>query len=1099
MNSHAYDIYIVGVSNLESALVAALLGKFSEHATICFPVHPNQLKFERHTANDIRTYIEKVEAPKDSGNNHPVDLQRPLRCNFVNISCELAQESFDLFKIAKENDNKLQQTIFRTINTGQTCVDDPSSIKVTSILEYIINDLGNTVTPELANAVWPAVVMASGSDVTLTNYLRHNGCDDEATAKQGADKWEEKHIQIAIQCASDWKKNEQVSAVHLVADLGSETIREQSKFDTTLDFAKLIVKDEQQYNVLSTPGLGNEAQENIDTLSKHWVFKTSDNAQGESDEIQSSEQPKHRFRFLHCERDRTLHSQPSLAETVIVEVLEDHYEAARFAALRCARKNYSRSASHPIDSIVIAYKESTQVEKQKRQITCIDVQYHSNEGSLKTIADSIKAPLSCVFTSGSVQSLIVSDTTGRSSATLSALADLLLNETLRNQRPVVACRSSFFRAFRLPAEYELDAQRTSPKSASTHATLDDAANNTQTQTGNDSIADWSTALKRNQYEQSVKWLSDLKGALDKSASDDSAQFSRISTNENDSTYWLRHIPELWDADGCSQRDTDTLSTLLSYEWRPTEPTLFLEYEHGKHREPTERNGWYKGVRRAPIKAVKLHFFYLNTVVLEWEIDHTKQNFPEYDSAPIIRSSYAPDLSAPPTGRPVEQTDLPFWEQLVTSKNTDRVSSIAGCLDQLHILRHVYSGFSADKDKEPHAFWHLALNSGTSQSSPDPAFSDSTERDSGLYRGEKASKNVEHVSGITLDILQQIVSAASSNESHTKLTSNVASILQSIGDDRAAHLTSMVVEGSLPELPAGQNFTRHLCTRLRMADYAGDSSFYDPAWEDEEAQQQLYTRWWNSGSLYSVADQGFAYLGTGDFALQQNHEITMRRHYYRMFLMVQFYAAVVQGFQARVSCATRSMETQPVKIDSDYIDLLPVFYKFRNQLWFNRLSSQVQANELFDMMSVNSRGMQEYEDLENQIAQTQAYWSDHKEREAESRARTLTAIALPVTIILALKSILEVDLKAAIVNVSKFNMPFDAFSVGWWWATGSLTVIGACKLCGVPAEIGSHLPRKSRQRVLLGIYWLQIVVCAVVAVPPLVYCAYSGVIRLLQII
>jgi len=231
---------------------------------------------------------------------------------------------------------------------------------------------------------------------------------------------------------------------------------------------------------------------------------------------------------------------------------------------------------------------------------------------------------------------------------------------------------------------------------------------------------------------------------------------------------------------------------------------------------------------------------------------------------------------------------------------------------------------------------------------------------------------------------------------------------------------------------------------------------------------------------------------------------MVRHYRRMFLLVQFYAAIVQGFQARVAAATRKMETERVKLTRDYVALLPKFYKFRNQLFFERLSSQLQANELFELMRSTSRGMQEYDSLEGQIERTQAYWDAYTERNAENRLRTLTAIGLPPAIMAGFNSLLKNDVWAQLkfVLYRYTNFLFDCScrpdiaacqntastitavpGKEWVWALASLLVIVVCRLGGLPSGIGGHLHSWWPKAMLHLVYWLPWLVLIAVIVEP----------------
>jgi len=704
--------YLVGVCDLETALIAKLLnGVTSNSATesvTCWPVLVNPLTLEG-SPDDIERALKSFFAS--------VSGDASLRVVSVNIDKQVVEQVCG--SRAFRNRQLIPEHIACPFVRKNPQSETESEL---TLLEQVVAHCPVQLSVSQTGLVQNAVCALYGQ---AERYVRETGDSIEDLC----------HLDLSIQQTAH-KNVTTENQGDFVRTLLAEILPEGSD--------SLLVTDRESV----TGKLLLKARESIDRLAKY------------------NEQGSHGFRlvFLNSGRDRILPGESWLNETVVVETpFDDHWFAAE-AALQVLKLNSALynigSADQPRrpDILVLAMVSRNGLIEQSA-LSLVGY-YHCDQGAtVKELASTLPAHIAVQYRLGRIGRLYCTDKTGIAAPLLSKLADSLLEETLRHQRPAVAFRSSFMRAFRLQAGYETGKLR-------------------------------NTAAVRKVFNM-------LCQQLVKQCETEGNAFKRKKTCPNDFAYWLRHIPPVWDGlapcDSGHSRDSRNIDQgMFSCEWTPPDSSLCI-----KHGSEGVNSGWFNHTLELRISAIRLHFFYLDTVMLEWEVELADDGKHWSCQHAIARfKRYATNANLPvATGNPPHgKTDqLPYWYRLLECVE-DTTLSVGACLDRLHMLRFASSGFAADTGFEPHAFWEIWLKSAADPSGPSS--------DRVLKRGATATRDIETASGFVAAIFDQFISAAFDNTRPKNIDSFVGD-LQCIGDDRAAHISSMVVAGDFPQMAHGR--------------------------------------------------------------------------------------------------------------------------------------------------------------------------------------------------------------------------------------------------------------------------------------------------------
>ena len=374
-----------------------------------------------------------------------------------------------------------------------------------------------------------------------------------------------------------------------------------------------------------------------------------------------------------------------------------------------------------------------------------------------------------------------------------------------------------------------------------------------------------------------------------------------------------------------------------------------------------------------IDDLRLHFAYLECLVLEWSVHLVPQPKPTDD---------------PPSGRRL-------WRELVAQPDGDRLT-LAEIVDLENALQWLFSTFVTQPGE---SLGKRVLHQLVDEETKTPITHQ-------VWGGA-----VEHAAleGWVGALLHRALRQLDPGWSHGD-----AAQLEVLNDNRAWLQTSIALVGDEPVHAAAREELTALLARLRMADAYGNGFAYGPEFARGELAEGSYTRFDGQGSRFLVADHAFAYVGFGDYALQPIHEVQMPQLYGRMWLVALVYLAVVRAFHTRV---TRSLEGWPpgpgeIELPADYRTLERRLLVFTNTLWFHELTGQIQGVQLFAKMREQTRVESEFDLLNAEIAQLNQHVESVTERAGERRLRLLTQLGIPVAAFTGFLALAPANLKPA---------------------------------------------------------------------------------------
>ncbi|SDE65583.1 hypothetical protein SAMN05421720_109154 [Rhodospira trueperi] len=235
------------------------------------------------------------------------------------------------------------------------------------------------------------------------------------------------------------------------------------------------------------------------------------------------------------------------------------------------------------------------------------------------------------------------------------------------------------------------------------------------------------------------------------------------------------------------------------------------------------------------------------------------------------------------------------------------------------------------------------------------------------------------------------------------------------DDRARVVTSVVAHGAQPCSPRGKADFDVMLARLTTVDGHGTAHTCDPAAAVKEVEDGRYNRYRSWGSWYTATSHSFAFLGfDGFFPRDIIHRLHMNTMYRRMAILAQANVAILGSFSLEVGDALRFADESnatPAKrnkaLTRYYRHLHWAQLEFTNHIWFDRVTSQIQGIELFDLMNRRTECRRDYDLVRDEIEQMQGFLKaeqdkqeDRNTKEEERLERTLAAIGLPFVLLFA---------------------------------------------------------------------------------------------------
>ncbi|PWW03803.1 hypothetical protein DFR52_101491 [Hoeflea marina] len=211
-----------------------------------------------------------------------------------------------------------------------------------------------------------------------------------------------------------------------------------------------------------------------------------------------------------------------------------------------------------------------------------------------------------------------------------------------------------------------------------------------------------------------------------------------------------------------------------------------------------------------------------------------------------------------------------------------------------------------------------------------------------------------------------------------------------GDERMQSLSFVAVgEAAAVERPD--------LVRLCFADGPGNGYPYDPAFLAEFEKDHCYDRFWDQGTRYMFSSYSTTLLVQtlgGDFFPLQVLQEHLRRHYFRLQLMVQINKTGLLAFSSWLSAAMRlhgSLRSSRYRRQVN--DLRRGFLEFSQISWFSNVSNQEQARELYAAMMRHSGNPDLYQEVARELEQARNELAEIETEKQSEAGAGLNVIAL----------------------------------------------------------------------------------------------------------
>ncbi len=351
-----------------------------------------------------------------------------------------------------------------------------------------------------------------------------------------------------------------------------------------------------------------------------------------------------------------------------------------------------------------------------------------------------------------------------------------------------------------------------------------------------------------------------------------------------------------------------------------------------------------------LSRIRLHFYTARTLAVEWLME-ARSCIPE-----------------PPFG---DKGALPLWRRVLDHPD---VPTVAAWMDGSEILRMIYSAF-ASEPSEPEKRAVVTLKDGDAQTGATELWF----RQDGIER-----PNRQPIRGICAQLLRHALGPAivHARSEAGEVSFQIPDVLEDWfelrTDDRARIVHALVPSGREPKSAAGKSELEAVQARLRTAERYGASHFYENKFSRTELKRGSYDRFRNVGSRYLVSDHCFAFMGFEQFSVDAIARSHMPDIYRRMVLLQAMNAAVLNGIEREIAEALEGWTPDAEHDETDelvrlaYERLEPRFAKFVNVNWFERVSSQMQGGELFDLIRRESGLQNEFALVSEEIRRTDRY-------------------------------------------------------------------------------------------------------------------------------
>ena len=532
-------------------------------------------------------------------------------------------------------------------------------------------------------------------------------------------------------------------------------------------------------------------------------------------------------------------------------------------------------------------------------------------------------------------------------------------------------------------------------------------------TGNRPLARWRTSFMQPLMFKNPAQKALVLKNLHKELLRPQGGLSRIKPSDEGQRYFFKHVQKPLGLAGSeigkSLKKAIKGNSIQSVERRADDLNLHLNLPN------------HKQEYALPIRSLRMHFFYNEVMILEWVVSD-EETAPE-DLA--LGNAGTNDDKAPTAekclgnlNRVTEATDPPlFWRQCLSLPGKAPLS-LAQLLDINCKARQCYSTYKSDKTEK-----RAQIR---------------------LMRGDETLGSLCHAGQVDQDdiigwfkaLLGEALGCGPSGPLRYFPS------LELLSDDRARVFCSAVPVGEYPQTPWGREHFEAILARFNTVEEYGQGHFYYPPFALKELRDGIYDRFRSDGALYACTSHSMVFLGFGEFAHNFIHKVHMATTYCLMFITSLFYQAILNSFFLKLGILERESVGRQERLfaSAQYQELRKSLTFFTNNLWFHKVSSQVQGEELFSLLNKQFGLEDEYALVCRKIERAEELYSSYSRQRGERFQWALAVVALPATLLTALLAIVKPPL----------------LKTFWSWLTGYnqwLSVLSLVIVSCLPVGLG----------------------------------------------
>ena len=374
----------------------------------------------------------------------------------------------------------------------------------------------------------------------------------------------------------------------------------------------------------------------------------------------------------------------------------------------------------------------------------------------------------------------------------------------------------------------------------------------------------------------------------------------------------------------------------------------------------------------PVRSARIHFFYNNTIIIEWSFERN-QKVDLCDEVEVFNRESESNIWLEPKSIWAQYLMIPdLYRKYGTGPDI-----LAQVQDKIARYCFCYSAYIGE------AGYLLRLYDG--------------ERP--LGRGFRMGEDVASVAdnGWFIALMNKILGSnfecLSDKPSFVSLfdkDKGGKARLVHLADERARTQNSVIVYGREPMTADPKREMSVVHHHLNTVDEYGQDFFYDPDFSKREYESGLYDRFLKQGQIFNVTDHSFMFFAYNDgFTHGLVHNLHMRTIYRKMWLMTLMYRAVLDEFQI----ALQYDEDNPQIIRKERSRL----NKFTTNLWYSRFTSQIQGVELQEKMNLSHRLKDEYDVIVAEVERSEGFLNEKHQQKTAHLQNILSYVAVPLAI------------------------------------------------------------------------------------------------------